>query len=96
MTWQWSRLRNVKIKNDPICEYCGEEVAMEVDHEETRTDNPEREFDYDNLKSACVKCHDYKTAQENKVRNAELAAARRRKLQPLPDGSLPYKRIPLT
>lgn len=54
----WHKLRNVKLRQDPLCAECarqGKEVAAtEVHH----IDGNQRNNDYCNLESLCRSCHE--------------------------------------
>ena len=62
----WYRIRNAKIKMNPLCEYCKEDdvytVATEVDHVVALANGGTHSMD--NLKSSCKECHKIKTAQD--------------------------------
>ncbi|XBQ15813.1 MAG: HNH endonuclease signature motif containing protein [Oceanicaulis sp.] len=69
----WRKLREIKLKRDPLCEDCladgRTEPAREVDHVERfrdadgRIDHRKR-LDPKNLRSLCKPCHSRKTARE--------------------------------
>jgi 5-methylcytosine-specific restriction endonuclease McrA len=84
---QWKALKELKLYNDPDCEYHdfffpqdkGIVIpAVEVDHEKNMTGNPELALTYDNLRSTCFKCHrkktrlDYTTAMYKSVTGEKL------------------------
>lgn len=59
----WRKLRELKIKNNPLCEVCGD-MATEVHHIKPLLDYRNNEalmqelaYNYDNLQSVCHKCH---------------------------------------
>lgn len=64
---RWSRIREWKLVNDPLCEKCKEKdrfvKADDVHHIKSfmqgRTDMERKNlaFDYDNLMSLCKRCH---------------------------------------
>lgn len=60
----WRRLRDRKLRTNPICQICETKLAVEVDHIEPVAKAPEREFDWANLQSACHDCHVAKTAED--------------------------------
>lgn len=57
---RWVRLRAAKLREDPVCEICGREVAAEVDHIKEIQDGG-HPLDWDNLQSLCTRCHRDKT-----------------------------------
>lgn len=60
----WTRLRNVYIRNNPVCELkvkCTGAAAVEVDHKLSIANGGER-LDESNLQSVCKRCHAWKTA----------------------------------
>ncbi|MCK8826394.1 HNH endonuclease [Natroniella acetigena] len=65
---RWQKLRDKKIKEYPLCEYCLEDdettVATEVDHVVPIAEDWGRRFDYENLKSSCHSCHMKKHARD--------------------------------
>ena len=64
----WRKLRNRKIKADPLCEKCKEQgrtkVAKEVDHIVPIKVNWNLRLSYDNLQSLCPPCHARKTRKD--------------------------------
>ena len=63
-TARWQRLRVLKLRFDPLCEYCPPErrlEASEVDHFKAIEDGGEP-FEWGNLRSTCKSCHSQKTA----------------------------------
>ena len=60
----WRKLRDRKLRANPICQICERALALEVDHIEPVSKAPEREFEWGNLQSACVDCHRDKSAAE--------------------------------
>ena len=57
---RWRKLRDLKLRTNPICEIglvCNSALATEVHHIESVAKAPEREFEWDNLQSACHDCH---------------------------------------
>lgn len=61
---RWRKLRDLKLRTNPICQLCNAALGMEVDHIIPISKAPEREFDWLNLQSACHDCHLAKTAAE--------------------------------
>ncbi len=62
---RWQRLRVVKLRTAPLCEYCPpnrRKTATEVDHFKAIEDGGDP-FDMANLRSACKTCHSQKTAR---------------------------------
>ena len=65
-TSKWQKLRAVKLAENPVCEYCNEALAVEVDHVESAAANrPDLWYDWNNLKSTCKRCHQEKTARKS-------------------------------
>lgn len=63
-TSRWKRLRLVKLRQDPLCEYCPgdrKKAAVDVDHF-IAIEAGGAPFDLSNLRSACKSCHSQKTA----------------------------------
>jgi 5-methylcytosine-specific restriction protein A len=61
--YQWQRLRDVYIRNNPVCEiqtHCSNGPAIEVDHIRELSQGGAR-LDQDNLQSTCRRCHWHKT-----------------------------------
>lgn len=58
----WSKLRMMKLRADPMCEVCQHAPAVQVDHIKAKahggTDDPS------NLQSICRECHQAKTSRE--------------------------------
>jgi 5-methylcytosine-specific restriction protein A len=71
-TARWSRLRQMKLRQDPFCELadlCVKRTghpapATVVDHIEGTAERPDLAYDMDNLRSACKPCHDSRTARD--------------------------------
>ncbi|MBK8176710.1 MAG: HNH endonuclease [Rhodospirillales bacterium] len=71
----WQKLRQEKLSVDPLCEFCGEAPATEVDHiNRNPWDNR-----CENLRSACKPCHSARTMrdQNDARRRAQTAKANR-------------------
>jgi len=68
---EWRKLRAVKIKDKPYCEYCQGVVtkASVVDHVLPRRYYPELSLSIYNLKSSCNRCHNQKRVKERKIKN---------------------------
>lgn len=66
----WRRLRKSKLRDQPLCERCykrGEWVfAIVVHHVKPFRGDWELFLDFDNLESACKKCHDGSIQREEK------------------------------
>lgn len=67
---KWKKIRDTKIKLNPLCECCGEKLAEEVHHilplEDYSNDFETMEslaYDINNLQSLCRECH-YKIHRE--------------------------------
>lgn len=64
---KWRKLREIKLKSNPLCELCTEQkktvLAEEIHHIQSiedginYTDMEQRTYDYDNLQSLCHECH---------------------------------------
>ena len=65
---RWRKLRNLKLKRDPICEMCEEKnrtrMATEVDHIIPIKVDWEKRLRLDNLQSLCHGCHMKKTQED--------------------------------
>src|SRR5688572_25339853 len=65
---QWLALRDLKLTDCPLCEYCKARgrttAAREVDHWLPVVTHPHLALEYDNLRSACTPCHSSKTSAE--------------------------------
>jgi len=55
-TRRWRKLRNYKIAKHPLCEFCGQ-PAEQVHHVKPIHKAPELAYEFDNLISVCVTCH---------------------------------------
>lgn len=64
---EWEQISLLKRQINPVCEYCNNALADDVDHVEP-FDGPKdpRRTAWSNLKSACRPCHRKKTATQNK------------------------------
>ena len=66
---EWVKIRAVKLKANPLCEYCKDKgiytVATEVDHVVGLTNGGTHRLD--NLKSSCNECHKIKTASDRRT-----------------------------
>lgn len=61
--YTWIKVRNVKVKINPLCEVCGN-IATEVHHIKPLLDYRNNEqlmkelaYEWDNLQSLCHECH---------------------------------------
>ncbi|QNN24347.1 HNH endonuclease [Planctomycetales bacterium ZRK34] len=68
----WRKLRALKLKRQPLCEQCDREgrttLATVVDHMTPRSKRKDLELAWSNLQSLCERCHNVKTAKEQKER----------------------------
>jgi 5-methylcytosine-specific restriction protein A len=65
---RWRRLRELKLRTDPVCQiqtHCTDALAVEVDHRIAISRCPELRLDWFNLQSTCRACHVAKTKREN-------------------------------
>lgn len=62
---EWRRRRAVVLREEPTCGYCGRAPSTTVDHvvPKTRGGTDDRE----NLRGACKRCHDTKSAREGQA-----------------------------
>ncbi len=70
---RWKRIRALKLRETPLCEYCPEGRRMpatEVDHFKAISDGGEP-FDYNNLRSVCHRCHSQKTANGERLKGCD-------------------------
>lgn len=74
----WRTLRRIKLKRDPLCEYCAQKKepkyvhARVVDHYLPRVLWPELSLHPPNLKSCCETCHQKKRAIERQFKIKEV------------------------
>ena len=63
---EWERISRLKRSINPVCEYCNDNPADDVDHIEPfrSLDDPLR-TEWTNLKSTCRQCHQAKTMAQN-------------------------------
>ena len=64
-TARWQRVRALKLRQFPLCEYCPparQKAATEVDHFKAIEDGG-APYDLANLRSSCKSCHSQKTAR---------------------------------
>ncbi len=61
---QWRRMSTQKLKDNPVCEDCGNRVSIEVDHIEPHRGDLKLFFNYKNLQALCKSCHSKKTVKE--------------------------------
>ena len=59
---EWERISKLKRQVNPVCEYCNDAPAEDVDHviPFTSIKDPRR-TDWQNLRSTCRACHNRKT-----------------------------------
>ena len=57
---KWRKLRAAKLSIDPLCQYCGHEIADQVDHIIPVSKGGDM-WEPSNLKSSCQSCHSHKT-----------------------------------
>ena len=70
---RWKRVRAIKLRMNPLCEYCPNEsrkVATEVDHFIAISDGCDP-YDLDNLRSTCASCHSSKTAHGERLHGCD-------------------------
>jgi 5-methylcytosine-specific restriction endonuclease McrA len=60
----WSKVRKVKLLQDPVCAFCNGRLATEVDHIRSIKERPDLRLEMTNLRSACRPCHSRRTAKE--------------------------------
>lgn len=63
---RWRRLRTAYARAHPVCqirEKCDGDPVEEVDHIIPITEAPEKRLDWENLQSACRRCHNWKTRE---------------------------------
>lgn len=69
-TPRWQKLRLEKLRQDPLCEYCPPgrpRPATQVDHKRAIRDGGDP-WDFNNLASACQRCHSQKTANNETLK----------------------------
>ncbi|WP_013627829.1 HNH endonuclease [Rubinisphaera brasiliensis] len=54
---RWIRLRNWKLRIDPVCQRCGTHHDLHVHHIRPRKQCPELALQLSNLKTLCRRCH---------------------------------------
>ena len=74
---KWKALRAGKLKQDPLCEICGEK-ATEVHHRIPHNGNWAMFLDWDNLMSICSDCHRRETQKESIERQRQRRKERER------------------
>lgn len=67
-TVEWRALRKRIILEQKVCQSCGSETDLTVDHIIEPRGNRELFFSYDNLQVLCKACHRIKTAYEIRER----------------------------
>ena len=74
-TAKWARLRQLKLSQAPLCEYCQpgqQRPATQVDHKKAIRDGG-APFDLNNLASSCQRCHSQKTANNERLKGCDPA-----------------------
>ena len=73
----WRKMRAYHLRNNPLCVACKArgitEVASVVDHIVPHKGDEALRTDPDNLQSLCKRCHDSKTANENRGTEGRIA-----------------------
>lgn len=72
-TARWQRVRALKLRETPLCEYCPprrRKTATEVDHFKAIEDGG-APYDMANLRSACKSCHSQKTARGERLHGCD-------------------------
>lgn len=64
----WKRTRLHILNRNPVCRYCKDAPATDVDHAEPHYGDEAKFYDPDNLWPLCRKCHQMKTAWERQKR----------------------------
>ena len=78
---RWQKLRAAKLDADPMCQLqtlCEGDPATEVDHSDRISQGGDR-LDWDNLQSACKRCHSAKTMSEVRGRGGNKMTSRPRR-----------------
>lgn len=64
---RWRGLRSAYLSQHPLCAPCEKvgriEPATQVHHVEERKDKPDLAYEWDNLESVCLPCHNAKRAR---------------------------------
>jgi len=55
---RWSKVRSVKMSQNPICEMCNVKPAEMVHHKAPVSEMPDLRLVLDNLMSVCRRCHE--------------------------------------
>ena len=70
---RWRKLRALKLRTTPLCEYCPSDrkrAATEVDHYVAIAAGGEP-WEWDNLRSACKSCHSQKTVRGERLHGCD-------------------------
>jgi len=77
----WRRLREAKLKADPVCWWCQSlgrlTAANTVDHIVPISERPDLRLVWSNLRSGCKPCHDAHTARQVAEGHRGMRGARR-------------------
>jgi 5-methylcytosine-specific restriction protein A len=77
----WRRLREAKLKADPLCWWCQSlgrlTAANTVDHIVPISERPDLRLVWSNLRSGCKPCHDAHTARQVAEGHRGMRGARR-------------------
>lgn len=65
-TRRWQKLRALHLAQSPICNICERAAASVLDHIEPVRINPAGFWNEDNLQTVCRRCHDRKSATDDK------------------------------
>lgn len=66
---RWRRLRQMFLNRNPLCVDCSKAgrltPASQAHHIEERKDRPELAYEWDNLESVCLSCHNAKRGKRH-------------------------------